>query len=632
MCGICGFTDSSKGDMSILRTMNDAMVHRGPDDAGYWLDQGTGLGARRLAILDPAHSRQPLSDEEGRVQVVVNGEIYNYRDLRAELETRGHRFRTEGDGEVIAHLYEDVGMDLLPRLRGMFAFALFDRSSDTLYLARDRFGIKPLFWADTLDGGLAFASDIRSLLSSGLIPPAVNAPALWHYFTYQYVPGRDTLFARIKRLPGGHYLKVRHGMSQEFPYFKPVFAPDESLDAEEVRRAIRTALETSVRLHLQSDMPVGAFLSSGVDSSTVVALMRRHGSTHTFSVAFEGASGERDERSGARVVAEALGTDHHEIHVSAEAYRDAWPEIVRAMEDPVADPAAPGIYFLSQEAAHYVRVVLSGEGADELFGGYPIYHQPHDLRAVSSLPPALKKLARHLAHALPPGRPGRSYIERATRPLERLYLGGAKLLEGPVKETLLGPWARTLWQDPYDVAAEWYAGTEHLDPATRMQAIDLHGWLAGDILVKADKMSMAHSIEVRVPYLDPQVWNVAREIPTRLKLKGHETKQIFREAVSDLLPGGAAMRPKLGFPVPLRSWIRGVLRDYVEDVAQSYWPEGWLDRDTYSRMLRENATGQADWSRTIYAVTTFALWHHAFMAQEGQTCNQGAASTDTVAR
>lgn len=623
MCGICGFTQTARGDLNALQAMADAMVHRGPDDAGYWHEGQTGLGARRLAILDPSTSRQPLTSEDGRIQVVVNGEIYNYAELRNGLLQRGHRFRTQGDGEVIAHLYEDQGMGLLASLRGMFTFALYDRASATLHLARDRFGIKPLFLADTPDGGLAFASDIRSLLASGLVQAHVNPAALWQYLTFQYTPGKDTLFSGIRRLPAGHFLTCRNGTVQETRYFTPTFAPDEGLTLGGAKAEIRDALESSVRLHLQSDVPVGAFLSSGVDSSALVALMRPYGAVHTFSIGFEQATQAADERAGARIVASALRTHHHEVMVSATEYGDAWPDIVRSMEDPVADPAAPGIYFLSQEASHYVRVILSGEGADELFGGYPIYRQPRDLRAVSGLPPFLKRALRTWANTLPTGRPGRNFLERATTPLERLYLGGAKLLDRDAKQRLLGPWASVGMPqtDPFDVASRWYADTQGLDPVTRMQATDLEGWLQGDILAKADKMSMAHSIELRVPYLDAQVWEIARRLPTRLKIGRHRTKIALREAVRDVLPAGAAMRPKLGFPVPLREWLRGPLRDPVEDLARGPWPDSWLDRHAYLDLLAQNATGTADHSRTIYAVTTFVLWHQAMMRQEDPTCD-----------
>lgn len=627
MCGICGFTGTSKADMGLLTRMTDAMVHRGPDDAGFWFDGTTGLGARRLAILDPGHSQQPLSSEDGRIQVVLNGEIYNYADLRTELRAKGHRFRTQGDGEVIAHLYEDHGMDLVHHLRGMFTFALYDRGSSTLYLARDRFGIKPLFLADTDDGGLAFASDIRSLLASGWRSGGVEGASLWQFLTFEYVPGPETLFARIRRLMPGHYLSVRGGVVRDTEYWKPVFAPDEGLDSQAVSGRIREALERSVRLHLQSDVPVGAFLSSGVDSSAVVALMRQHGPVHTFSVAFEGATQAADERAGARIVAKGLRTDHHEISVSARDYADAWPDIVRSMEDPVADPAAPGIYFLSQEARHYVRVILSGEGADELFAGYPIYRQPRDLRPVAALPAPVRAALRRWALSLPPGRPGRGFVDRATTPLERLYLGGARLLDSEAKMRLLGGWAtrNTVPQDSFDKVAPWYAETRHLDPITRMQACDLAGWLQGDILVKADKMSMAHSVEIRVPYLDPGVWDVARALPTRLKITRRHTKVALRAAVADLLPDQAAWRPKLGFPVPLRAWVRGPLRDFVEDVARTGWPDGWLDRDAYMALLRENAAGTVDASRTIYAVTTFLLWHQTFVGRGGSTCSEVVA-------
>ncbi|MCL6595110.1 MAG: asparagine synthase (glutamine-hydrolyzing) [Firmicutes bacterium] len=619
MCGICGFSSLPGADAAMLARMTSAMAHRGPDDEGAWLgEDGVGLGVRRLAVIDPGGSPQPLANEDGSVQVVVNGEIYNYRELRRELEGRGHRLATGGDGEVIAHLYEDLGPDVVARLRGMFAFALYDRRRATLLLARDPFGIKPLFWAEGRSGGVLFASDVGSILASGAVSPRVRGAALWDYLTFQYVPGPDTLLARVHRLPPGHRATVREGEVRIEAYEHLRFAPDDTLPFAEAKVQVRRALEEAVTSHLASDVPVGAFLSSGVDSSALVSLARRRGELDTFSIAFEGARPHADEAPAARALAAALGTRHHEVRVDARAYADAWPAIVRAMEDPVADPSAPGIYFLSREARRAgVKVVLSGEGADELFGGYPVYRQPHDLRWVSRLPPAWRRSLVAAARCLPAGRRGRNYVERAATPLERRYVGGARILEEGEKAALAGPllWADEGRQASCERAAPWYAAVhaDRLDEPTRMQAVDLAGWLPGDILAKADKMSMAHGVEVRVPYLDRGMWEVARQLPTRHKLGGGTTKRVLRAAVADLLPEEVRRRPKLGFPVPLRDWLRGPLDAYVREVVADHWPEGWLDRAAFERMMEENRLGRADRARAIYTVVNFVLWHRIFV-------------------
>lgn len=617
MCGICGFASAPEADEAMLRRMVGSMIHRGPDDEGLLIDGTTGLGVRRLAIIDIAGGHQPFFNETGDVAVVLNGEIYNYRALRRQLIDRGHTLTQQSDGEVIAHLYEDMGINLVQRLRGMFTFALYDYRADTLYLARDRFGIKPLFYARTRDGGVAFASDMRSLLASEAIDKAIDVQALWDYFTFQYVPGPHTLISRIHKLEPAHYMRIHHGQVQEVRYWRPTFTPDDMLTMQDAVALIQTKLRESVSLHLASDVPVGAFLSSGVDSSALVALMREHGPVATFSLGFDGATPNRDELSGARAVAKHLGTEHHEVLVTAQRYRDTWPAIVAAMEDPVADPSAPGLYFLSEEAHRYIGVAISGEGADELFGGYPIYRQPRDLRPVARLPMTVRRWARRVSRELPQGQRGRSFLERATTPMERLYLGGAKVLSEDMKRSLVNAaaWSDMAPEDSFDRAQSWYEGTAHLDGTTRMQVVDCHGWLPGDILAKADKMSMAHSLEVRVPYLDSGVFSIASRVPTRFKLDHGATKVALRRAVRDWLPKGVSARPKLGFPVPLRPWLRGPLRSFVHDVGASQWAQELLNRSQFERMLSEHEAGTKDWCRPIYTVVNFLLWYQIFAKQ-----------------
>jgi len=615
VCGIAGLVGrpGTGADPLLLGRMGAVMVHRGPDQEGRWVGGDVGLVARRLAIIDPEGSDQPLHSEDGRVHLVLNGEIYNHRSLRRELDARGHRFRTRGDGEVIVHLYEEMGMSLVHRLRGMFAFALYDEARDALFLARDPFGIKPLMYAPTANG-YAFGSDLRALRAVGA-GGQVDPIALWHYLTYQYVPGEMSLTASVRNVPAGHIVRLAADEVRTEAYWQPTLVPDETLEAAPAASAIRASLEASVRLHLDSDAPVGAFLSSGVDSSAIVAIAAALQPIDTFSVGFEGADPDRDELGPARVVARHLGTRHHEVLIGARRYEDTWPAIVEAMGDPVADPSAAGLYFLSEAARAHVKVILSGEGADELFGGYPIYRQPAQLRPLSALPGGLRGAALAATRLLPAGAPGRAYALHAATPLERRYVGGAKILEDDVKREiaatdLLGDLPPP---DPYDLARPWYEAASGLDDVGRMQLVDIHGWLVGDILAKADRMTMAHSIEARVPYVDLDVFSIARRLPTRLKLGGGTTKRALRAAVRDLLPGGAADRPKLGFPVPLRQWMQGSLGQFARDVVDSdAWPEHLLRREAARSLVDDHRAGRTDAARVIYCLVTLALWHKAY--------------------
>lgn len=632
MCGICGVVEPRERsvDPGALTRMMDAMAHRGPDDAGVFTRGPVGVGFRRLSILDLAGGHQPMRGEDGQVVSVVNGEIYNYRELREELAARGHRFVSENDAEVVPHLYEEWGIDGVSRLRGMFALAIRDERQDRLYLARDHFGIKPLYYA-RVGETLLFASEIRSLLASGHLRPSLDAQAVWHYFTFQYVPDPLTMFSGIYRLPPAHYLLFQNGALSLHRYWQLAFHPEASRSFASLAQTAETIQETlrdSVRRHMVSDVPRGAYLSSGIDSSLVVALMREREDVRTFSIGFSGNHREVNELAAARRIAQALGTEHHEVEVAPREYQDLFPRIVAAQEEPIADPSAPALYFLAREARRHVTVILSGEGSDELFGGYPIYREPGALRPFEWMPAGLRGMVGRVAEALPPGMKGRGYLERGARLLERRFIGNARMFTDDEKRGFLRIADVDGIQDPYSVTDPHYAASARLDAVARMQTVDCHTWLPGDILMKADKMSMAHSLELRVPFLDVAVFEVAARLPVEFRVGRGTTKLALREAARGLLPDEVVTRPKLGFPIPVREWIAADLHDFIRDVFHTVRP-AVLDTTYFEGLLNDTDTFVWNRHRKIWTALTFLVWYQAYLGS-GAPGQEG--STEPIAR
>ncbi|MHB1505234.1 MAG: asparagine synthase (glutamine-hydrolyzing) [Sulfobacillus sp.] len=631
MCGICGLILPGQrvDDTGLLTRMTDVMVHRGPDDAGQVAWGEVGLGTRRLSIVDVAGGRQPILNEDGTMALVANCEIYNQHDLRRELEALGHRFATHSDAEVILHLYEQHGVDGFDRLRGMFAFAIADRRRDLVVVVRDPFGIKPLYYAETAQG-VVFASEIRAVLASGLVERRIDLQGLWQYLTFQYVPDPGTLIDGVRTLPPYHYLTVSRGAAAVRPYGELTFAPNLQMPLAEAVTEVRDVMRRSVQAHLMSDVPCGAFLSSGIDSSAVVALMREVGPVSTFSVGFEEASDAQSELAAARATAAALGTNHHEVLISPDRYADDLARMVWYQEGPVADPAAPGIFFLTEVARSEVKVLLSGEGADELFGGYPIYREPLSLSRLSGLPPGVRRQIHQLGLRLPVGMRGRSLLLRGSQTLEERYVGGAKMFSEDAKRALIHwsgdipPIASTALTAPI------YQRFSGLDGPTRMQQLDLSFWLAGDILMKADKMSMANSIELRVPFLDREVFEVARRLPTNLKLADGTTKHVLREAMRSIVPQAARTRPKLGFPVPTRQWFKTKLRDRVRATLMDSDCGGILNRASVEALWQEHQSTAHDHTRRLYTLLVFHLWYDMFI--DGKSPTDVGAAMDSAAR
>ncbi|WP_326999678.1 asparagine synthase (glutamine-hydrolyzing) [Dactylosporangium sp. NBC_01737] len=602
MCGFLVFvsTDGTVATEELAAAL-DLLRHRGPDETSLHVDSGAAFGFQRLAIVDVAHSHQPVS--WGGWTVVFNGELYNFRQLRAELiRDHGADFSTEGEAEVLAAAFHHWGPTAVHRLRGMFAAVLRDRATGVVHAIRDPFGIKPLYHLQTADG-LYLASEKKALLPFAGASTRVDTVALSHYLTLQYVPEPATLHPSVRRLEAGHTLTWTPGTPPAIEaYFRHSLRPAVR-PAQDAIAAVRDALRDSVHAHLQSEVPLGAFLSSGIDSTAVVALAReKRPGIRTYTVGFD------DERysevEAASETAAALGvqltaTLVHEADVIA-----ALPRIVWHLDDPVADPAVVPLYFLARTAARDVTVVLSGEGADELFAGYEIYREPAALAGVAALPAPLRRGLRAVSAVMPEGVRGKSFLERATTPIGERYYGNARIF-GPAEKARLmrGP------AEPHTtVTGPLYEAAADLDDVAAMQYVDLHTWLPGDILTKADRISMAHSLELRVPFLDRAVYAAAAALPTSLKL-AKTTKFALREAMRGIVPDAVVDRRKLGFPTPTRVWLRGDIGAWAGDVIADAGVDHLLDLRHAQRLLAAHRRGDGDHSRKIWTVLMFCLWY-----------------------
>jgi asparagine synthase (glutamine-hydrolysing) len=607
------------------------MRHRGPDERGLvHVDRHATLGFNRLSIVDIERSHQPLTwppagqdagPDAGRYVIVLNGQVYNYLELREELAaTFDARFATNGDAEVVAAGFHHWGTGVAARLRGMFAFVIWDRQRQEAFGARDSFGIKPLHYLVRADG-LFLASEKKALLdfTSG---SAVDRTQLSHYLTMQFVPEPATLHPDIGRLlPGESFTYAPGAAMRRQRYRRNQFTPSRRRTSQRGTSQRRTsqretpdiaaALRDSVAVHMRADVPVGAFLSGGIDSTAVAALAREHNpDLLTFTAGF-GVDGY-SEIELAQDTARRLGVTNIATVVTPEAAIEALPRIVWHLDDPVADPALVPLYFLAQEAARHVKVVLSGEGADELFGGYTIYREPLSLQPIAGLPSPLRRALRALADRLPEGVRGQSMLRRGTTPIVERYYGNARIFDDAEKARLLGgPSPRHT-----DVTAPLYAESAYLDEVTAMQQIDLATWLPGDILVKADRMTMAHSLELRTPFLDPVVFAAAAALPrTQKVVRRHRmTKLALRRALAGIVPDGALYRPKLGFPTPIRVWLRGSMLPWANHLLDSSGAGDLLDLRYVRSLLDEHRRGDADHSRKVWTALIFCLWHEIFIA------------------
>ena len=601
MCGIAGFISPARADAAALVPMLARIAHRGPDGQGTFVEGPAALGHCRLAIIDLQGGAQPLYSEDKNFVVVFNGEIYNYRELTAELTALGHTFTTRTDTEVLLHGWEQWGRELLPRLRGMFAFALWDRRAQVLFCARDMFGIKPLYYCRCADGTLLFASEIKAFLDHPSFEKQLNTAQLPLYLSCQYSPGRDTFFAGVQKLLPGHFLEFSEGIVRTTRWVQPAFLPGDTPPAPDELEAV---LRQSAEAHKIADVEVAGFLSGGVDSAYLMALARP---ARTYTISY--AEPKYDESFPARALARNLGLRNRVRCISPGEFWDAVPAVQYHMDEPMADAAAVALYFLNREAARDVKVVLSGEGADELFGGYNIYRDPFTARWYNRLPPWLRGGLGAAASLLPPG-PGVNFLVRRGLSLEERYFGPTALLTEREKRRLLPGYEGD--GDPVCLTESSWDMTEDQDPVTRMQQVDLQLWLAGDILLKADKMSMAHSLELRVPYLDKEVFALAAALPAAAKANARMTKIALRQAAARTLPPAAAARKKLGFPVPVRDWLRQ--EPYTSRVRAVFSRPAageFFNVRLLHTMLNHHLHGGDCW-RQIWCVYSFLIWYEQF--------------------
>jgi asparagine synthase (glutamine-hydrolysing) len=615
MCGFIGcvhekaqnYRDDQKQQ---FKNMNDLITHRGPDDDGFYYDDHIQFGFRRLSIIDIESGHQPLTYENERYWIIFNGEIYNYVELREELLKEGLQFSTSSDTEVILALYSHVKEKAVEKLRGMFAFVIWDKQEQKLIGARDPFGIKPFFYCEEGERTF-FASEKKSILlaqENNLL----NYDALQHYLTYQFVPEPGTMTEGIKKLEPGHYFTKKIGSPMEIKkYWKAHFKPVHQNEADFIKE-IKDVLFDSVKVHMRSDVPVGSFLSGGIDSSIIASIAKEfHPAIKTFSVGFE--RNGFSEIDVAKETAEKLGVENISYVITPEEYMNEVPKIMWHMDDPLADPACVPLYFVAREARKHVTVVLSGEGADELFGGYNIYREPQSLEVFNKIPRVGKVLLKRIATMMPEGMKGKSFIERGVTPMEERYIGNAKMFTEEEKHDLLKVYRPGL--DYTDITRPLYNESKGYDPVDRMQYIDIHTWMRGDILLKADRVTMAHSLELRVPFLDKEVFRVASKIPTSLKTANGTTKYILRKAAEGIVPDHVLDRKKLGFPVPIRHWLKNEMNEWAKKIIRESHTDHLINKQYVLNLLEDHCQGKADNSRKIWTVLMFMVWHQIYVEE-----------------
>lgn len=605
MCGICGII--RKGDnKDIIKKMNDRIMHRGPDGEGYYIDGDVAFGHRRLSIIDLSTGDQPIYNEDGSVVTVYNGEIYNYLELRSELESLGHEFKTKSDTEVLVHGYEEWHTDLPKHLRGMFAFAIYDKNRNEIFLARDNFGIKPLYYAKMNDSFM-FASEIKSFLDVPDFKKEFNEEILETYLEFSFVPTNETFFKGVYRLDAGCSLLYKDEDIKINKYFKLDFKEDTMSFTDAVKN-ISDVMEDSVKRHLIADVEVGSFLSSGIDSSYIVSLAKPD---KTYTVGYE--NKKYDEINYAKDLADKLGIKNESKIIKKDEYLDAIPKIMYHLDEPTSDPAAISLYFVAKLASRDLKVVLSGEGADEFFGGYNYYREEVDYKFYNKIPYGIRHVIGKVAGLFPEVR-GFNFLVRRGEKLENSYIG--------VNRNFSEKMARKVLRKNYelkaiDVTKDVYNEFKDYSNIDKMQAIDINFWLMKDILLKADRMTMASSIEGRVPFIDKEVFSVASKLPFDYKVTKENTKVALREAARKVIPTDAYKKKKLGFPVPIREWIKdGEFKEDIEktinsDVANKYFNVKFLNK-----LFNEHISGKKDNYRKIWTVYTFIKWYQVFFENE----------------
>ncbi len=611
MCGFVGFTNHINDASIVVEKMMDRIAHRGPDQAGKYVDEKVAMGFRRLSIIDLSElGSQPMFNEDGSVAITFNGEIYNFQELREELIAAGHKFKSKADTEVLIHGYEQWDYEtLLNKLRGMFGFVIYDKNKDLVFGARDFFGIKPVYYGK-FGETLMWGSEIKSFLEHPEFKKELNTSALENYLTFQYSPTTETFFKNVYKLPAAHYFTYCGGKLDVKRYWEIKFTPDEKPELEDWVNDITDTFKNSVSAHKIADVEVGSFLSSGVDSSYVAAVANVD---KTFTVGF-GEDEKYNEIGYAKEFSKYIGKENTSRVISPEDYWGNFAKIQYHMDEPLADPAAVALFFVCKLAAEKVKVVLSGEGADEIFGGYNIYHNPDDMASYEKIPKPIRravgKAASHLPH-----KHGVNFLIRGGQDLQERFIGNAYMFTPKERKELLK--INTSAPDPQAITKPFYDKCANNDPVTQMQYLDLHLWMTGDILLKADKMSMAHSLELRVPFLDKKVMTLAERIPKRYRVTSENTKYAMRLAALKACPPQTANKKKLGFPVPIRVWLKeDEYYNVVKDKFLSADSKKFFNTDKLVELLDEHRAGHYDYSRKIWTVYTFLVWYDVYFNQE----------------
>ena len=605
MCGFVGFVDKTKNKDITIKKMADLIKHRGPDSDGYYVDDNIALGFRRLSIIDLESGSQPIYNEEKDKLIFFNGEIYNYKYLKEDLIAKGHKFSTNTDTEVVLHGYEEYKEDFLLMLRGMFAFVIYDLNTKELFGARDFYGIKPLYYAKMKDSFM-FGSEIKSFLAHHKFKKELNRDMLEQYLTFQYSVGSDTFFKNVYKLMPGHYFIYRNGRLNIKRYYEIKFEPNNKRSLEEWEQGIREVIDDSVLAHKVSDVEVGSFLSSGVDSSLIATLSNVD---KTFTVGYS--NKKYSEIDYAKDLSKKINVKNISKEITKEEYFEKFPMIEYYMDEPLADPSAVALYFVANIASKHVKVALSGEGSDEIFGGYNIYHEPFSVSWYYKIPYFIRRFIGICVYPFRHHR-GFNFLYRRSRHLEDRYIGNAFMFEPvEVKKILSYKTGKKTYKD---LTKPFYDKCKKYDDVSKMQYIDFNFWLIGDILLKADKMSMANSLEVRVPYLDRILINYAKELPTKYKIKNGQTKYAFRRVANEVLESKFADKKKLGFPVPIREWIKE--QDIYDKIKETFSRSSeFFKVDKITKLLDEHKEGKKDNSRKIWTIYSFLVWYDEYFIE-----------------
>ena len=608
MCGFVGFTNKINDASIVLGKMMDRIKHRGPDSDGKYVDEQIAMGFRRLSIIDLSdQGSQPIFNEDKSLVLTFNGEIYNYKDLREELVASGHKFYTQTDSEVLIHGYEQWGENMLDKLRGMFAFVIFNKNTNEVFGARDFFGIKPLYYAK-MGETLMWGSEIKSFLDHPHFKKELNTDVLETYLTFQYSPTTETFFKNVYKLPAAHCFTYKNGEMNLRRYWEVKFHADNGPSLEDWVNRISDTFKNSVEVHKFADVEVGSFLSSGVDSSYVAAVANVD---KTFTVGF-GEDEKYNEIGYAKEFSKYINKENFSKVISPEEYWNSLSKIQYHMDEPLADPAAVALFFVCQIASEKVKAVLSGEGADEIFGGYNIYHNPADMASYFKIPRPIRKAVGAVAEKLP-HKHGINYLIRGSKDLDERFIGNAYIFSEKERKDILS--IKTNAPDAMAITKPFYDKVRDQDQVTQMQYIDLHLWMTGDILLKADKMSMAHSLELRVPFLDRKVMELAEQIPVKDRVTETETKYAMRLAALQACPPQTAKKKKLGFPVPIRVWLKeDKYYNIVKNKFTSPQSAQFFHTDKLVQLLDDHRAGKYDYSRKIWTVFSFLVWYDVYFS------------------